>query len=178
MCSWSQDLAHRLDEAQRGGVGFQNEGHRGGREQRHKGADAPPNEEPSPRAAKLTAFPLWSRALLQILDRLVDDVPIDAALLIGVSEEEAVIADRIDDTWNAARIGGNAIHSRVGEQTQISCARDAKPGPDVGSGLFQRQGWDLAPQSDTLLELPSLGQVQPRFELWLAHQQDLQELAG
>jgi len=35
------------------------------------------------------------RILFQICNRLIDDVPIDAALLIGVPEEEAVVAENV-----------------------------------------------------------------------------------
>src|SRR5262249_16624816 len=100
-------------------------------------SETPPNEEPCPRAAKCLVLPLRSRALLQILDRPIDDVPIDAALLFRVPEQKAVITHRIDEPRNAARVGRDAIHGRVVEQAQVSRPRNTQPSADIDTRLLQ-----------------------------------------
>jgi hypothetical protein len=55
-------------------------------------------------AAKGQDPPLRRHALFQVLDRLINGLPIDAALVIDVPEEEAVISEDVDDSWDPAQI--------------------------------------------------------------------------
>src|SRR4029453_19517399 len=160
MCSWHQQVAGGLDEPEHGGVELQGEGCGGARNGHHKGPKAPPEDSAHPRPSKLLCRGPWSRAFLQVLDRLIDDVPIDPALLVGIAEEEAVIADGVDESWNSTGIGRDSIHRRVGEQTQIARACNAESSADVGASLFQGHRWDLAAQPEHLLWLLPRGQIE------------------
>src|SRR2546430_7595630 len=65
-------------------------------------------------------------------------VPIDPALLIGVREDEAVIADHVDEPRDPARIFGDPVHRWICEQTQVARAGDTKPSPDILTDFVQR----------------------------------------
>src|SRR5207244_4946384 len=110
---------------------------------------------------------LGPRALLEIVDRLSDNLAVNPALLIGVAEEEAVIADDIDEPWNPTRIFRDPVHRRISEHIQVARARDAQPGPDILERFARGQRRDLAAQPDPLLELLELGEVELGLELGL-----------
>src|SRR5207249_8344353 len=116
------------------------------------------------------------RALLEIVDRLSDSLAVDPALLLGVAEEEAVIADDVDEPWNPTRIFRDPAHRRIGEHTQVARTRDAQPGPDILARFARGQRRDLAAQPDPLLELLELGEVELGLQLRLTHEQNLEEL--
>src|SRR2546422_11129209 len=84
-------------------------------------------------------------------------VPIDPALLIGVREDEAVIADHVDEPWDPSRIFGDPVHRWICEQTQVARAGDTKPGPDILSDFVQSEGRNLAAQPDPRSEERRVG---------------------
>src|SRR2546426_2583017 len=177
ICSWDQESPHRLDDAQQGRVGPQRQAQNSARETRRQRSQAPPQETLRPRATKPSdPAPGW-RALLQIVDGLVDRGPIDSALLIGIREEQAMIADDADEPWDPPRVFADAVHRGIGEQPHVTCPRDAQSRPDIFAGFLRGQRGNLTAQADPLLELPELGETERVREFRLAHQQDLQELA-
>src|SRR5262249_38959073 len=116
--------------------------------------------------------------LFEVLHGLLDDLAIDASNLIGVADEEAVIAERVDEARDASGVLGDAADRGVGEQTEVLRAGDAKARADVVAGLLLGQRRYAAAKADSLLELTQLGTVQRVQQLRLAHEQDLQELFG
>jgi hypothetical protein len=129
-------------------------------------------------AAKGQDPPLRRHALFQVLDGLIDGLPIDAALVIGVPEEEAVISEDVDDSWNPAGILSDPFDRGLVEQGHVARAGDPQPVADVLVGFLRGEGRDLAAQPDPLLELPELREIKLGLQLGLPHQQDLQEFAG
>src|SRR5215813_7923164 len=114
--------------------------------------------------------------VLEIVHRLVDDSAIDPPDLVGVSDEQAVVAERVDDTWNPARVLGDTGNRRVGEEPEICRSGDAKSRADVVTRFFRGQGQDAAAKPDALLELAQLGAIQLVQELWLSDEENLQQL--
>src|SRR2546425_8185911 len=99
------------------------------RERHRERPEAPPSEEARPRAGQPPDLALWCRTLLEVFDRLIDGIPIDPALLIGVSEQEAVIADAVDQPWYPAGVFRDPVHRWGGKQTQVARSRDPQPRP-------------------------------------------------
>ena len=65
---------------------------------------------------------------------------LDAADLVGVGEQEAVIADRVDEARDPAAVRGDPSDRLVGEEPEVARAGDPEPGPDVVADLLGRRG--------------------------------------
>src|SRR5215468_7191017 len=65
--------------------------------------------------------------LLEILDGFEDDVSIDAMALVGIPDEQAMIADDVDESRDPAGIGGDAFGRRIREQLEVRGARLPEP---------------------------------------------------
>ena len=117
------------------------------------------------------------RAFLQVLDRPIDGRPLDPALVVGVAEEKAMIGDGVDESRNTSGEFRQPVDGRVGEQRHVPRASDPQPVPEILTDLGRRQRRELAAQRDPLAELPQFGKGEPRPELRLPDQQDLQDLA-
>ena len=87
------------------------------------GVHAPSAQEASRRPARLLS-------VLQVPDRLLDDVAVDAADLVGVAEQEAVIADRVHQAWDPAAVLGDPARSPRGRRARGRARRR----PGAGSG--------------------------------------------
>ena len=110
------------------------------------------------------------------LDGLVDDVDVDLLPLVGVANDEAVVTQDVDSARDPARVRGDSELRPIAEEFGIGCARHTEPGLDVVANLPVRQRRKVTSQFNPLLELPKLREVELRPQLWLAHQQNLQEL--
>src|SRR5215831_6302851 len=119
-----------------------------------------------------------SPSFLEILDGLFDDVAIDAMALVGISDEQAMIADDVDEPRDPAGIGFDALGRRFGEQLEIRRARLPQAALDVFTHLVMGQRTDGGLHTDPLPELAKLGQLELQLELRLTHEQDLQQLLG
>src|SRR5262249_60972663 len=114
--------------------------------------------------------------ILEVLDGLVNDPAIDTPDLVGVADEEAMVAERVDDTRDPARVSGYAGDRRVGEEPEVACPGDAKSRADVVPRFLHGQRQETAAKTDALLELAQLGSIQLVEELRLSDEQNLQEL--
>src|SRR5437016_9144234 len=94
---------------------------------------------------------------------------LDSALLIGIREEQAMIADGADEPWDPPRVFADAVHRGIGEQPHVTCPRDAQSRPDIFAGFLRGQRGNLTAQADPLLELTELGETERLRELRLAH---------
>src|ERR1700741_3701364 len=109
MCSWHEDLAHRMEDPQGRAAGFQREAGGGSREDDGERAETPAEREAPPAAAELGRAALRPASFFEIFDGTIDEIAIDPALLLGVAEEQAVIADDVDEPGDAARVSGDPI---------------------------------------------------------------------
>ena len=104
--------------------------------------------------------------------------PVEAPLLVGIADQEGVVAERIDDPRDTARVGRDPGDRLGGEEVEVP----RRPRSAGGSGCTPRissggEGADPAPEGDPLLELRGApGSVQARPELGLADEEDLEEL--
>src|SRR6266850_1180741 len=137
MCSLGQDLAHGLDETQRTRGRLQDDSRHRADDRGGKCCQAPSSASRAARPAQ--ALLLGARALLEVLDRTIDDLPIDAPFLVGVSEKQAVIANGIDEAWDPARVRRDLVDRWLAEQVQVASARDPQPGSDVRADLLRGQ---------------------------------------
>src|SRR5260221_10349038 len=71
-----------------------------------RGPEAPhrPAESGRPWLPDEAAGACGPPALLQVLDRLFHDVPLDPPLLLGIADEQAVIAHDVDKPWDPAGV--------------------------------------------------------------------------
>src|ERR1700737_2359355 len=100
--------------------GGRDAGHEGGRHAQEPPAQRADRARPAPGAgpprAKVAALAdARARANLEIADGLVHDTPIEAPGLIRVSDQEAVVADRVDDARNAVRVRDDLLEGVVRE---------------------------------------------------------------
>src|SRR5262245_59789726 len=116
--------------------------------------------------------------LLEILDGFEDDVSIDAMALVGIPDEQTMIADDVNESRDPAGIGSDAFGRRIREQLEVRGARFPEPALDVLAHLVIGQRTDRGLHTDSLPELAKLGQLQLQLELRLTHEQDLQQLLG
>src|SRR5215813_1961848 len=123
---------------------------------------------PSPLGAPLT--------VLEVVHRLVYDPAIDTPDLVGVSDEQAMVAERVDETRDPARALGDTSDRRIREEPEVCRPGDAKSRADVVPRFFRGQGQDAAAKTDALLELAQLGTIQLVQELRLPNEKDLQQL--
>src|SRR5215472_5712474 len=114
--------------------------------------------------------------VLEVVHRLVDDPAIDTPDLVGVSDQQAVVAERVDETRDPARALGDAGDRRVGEEPEVCRPGDAKSRADVVPRFFRGQGQDAAAKTDALLELAQLRLIQLVQELRLPNEKNLQQL--
>src|SRR5215470_12937381 len=114
--------------------------------------------------------------VLEVLHGLVDDPAIDTPDLVGVADEQAVVAERVDDTRDPTRVLGDTGNRRVGEEPEVARPGDAKSRADVIPRLLRGQGQDAAAKTDALLELAQLGTIELVQELRLSNEENLQQL--
>src|SRR5690242_1277540 len=112
----------------------------------------------------------------QVADRLLDDIRSDASCLIRVSDEQAMVANGVHHTWNASRIARDAGHRFLGEHTSVTGARHSEAGANVVPGSRDAHRRDDAHHPDPLFQLAQLGKIEPRLQLGLPNQHDLQNL--
>src|SRR5215813_1433631 len=115
-------------------------------------------------------------AVLEIPHRFVYDPAIDTPDLVGVSDEQAMVAERVDETRDPARAFGDTGDRRLGEEPEVRRPGDAKSRADVVARFFRGQGQDAASKTDALLELTQLGTIQLVQKLRLPDEKDLQQL--
>src|SRR5262245_22593726 len=115
-------------------------------------------------------------ALLAVLHGLVDDPAIDSPDLVGVPDEQAVVAECVNETGDSARVLGDAGDRRVGEEPEVPRPGDAQSGADVIPRFLRGQGQDAAAKSDALLELTQRWTIQLVQQLRLSNEKDLQQL--
>src|SRR5262245_25996565 len=99
----------------------------------HRGAEpaehpAEHGRTPLPREA-LGASGSFAR--LEILDGLLDDVAIDALPLVGIPDEQAVIADDVDEPRDPVGVRRDALGRRVREELEVRRARLPETALDV-----------------------------------------------
>src|ERR1700682_2116118 len=81
-----------------------------------RGEQGPAGQRP---ASGMTPAPRLSRsplALLEILDGLLDDGAIDPPDLVRVADDQAVVAEPIDEARDSARVRGDLGDRRIGEE--------------------------------------------------------------
>src|SRR3989442_15766915 len=79
-------------------------------------------------------------------DGLVDDVDPDPTPLVGVPDDEAVIAQNVDASRDPARVLGDPGLSPVAEEVENARARHTEAGLDIVAGLLGRQRGEAALQ--------------------------------
>src|SRR5438445_2833553 len=158
-CSSDHQGARRPREAEKAGDGGRGEG-----------ADGP-----KPRT-ECCSLP-WE-SFVEKGARFFHEVGFDPSLLIGVADDEAVIAQDIHQARDPAGVIRDPLDRAGGEDPEIARAGDAEPEIDVLAGLLRRERTDAEPQGDPLLELPHLRQPKLGPELGLPDQQNLEELRG
>ena len=67
-----------------------------------------------------------ARARVQLLPGFLHDVGLDPTSLLGIPDEQAMIAEEVDHSWHAARVPGDRADCSVREDAVIARARDAK----------------------------------------------------
>src|SRR5207245_5834586 len=105
-------------------------------------------------------------------DGLVDDVDPDPTPLVGVPDDEAVIAQNVDASRDPARVLGDPGLSPVAEEVENARARHTEAGLDIVAGLLGRQRRKADLQLDQLLAMPRLGALEFRPRRWLSHEQE------
>ena len=114
--------------------------------------------------------------VFQILDAPLDHLALDSACLVRVTDEQAVVAQDIDEARDAVRVGGDALDGGVREQPRVGSAGDVETAPDIAPRLLAREGPDHAAHAEALPELAELRAGERVAQLRLAHEDDLQEL--
>src|SRR3989442_10938987 len=108
-------------------------------------------------------------------DGLVDDVDPDPTPLVGLPDDEAVIAKNVDASRDPARVLGDSGLSPVAEEVENARARHTEAGLDIVAGLLGRQRRQAAPPLGPPPGPPKLGAPALPPPLWAAHEPDLQE---
>ena len=82
---------------------------------------------------------------LERLDGLVDNIDLDPPPLVGVADDEAVIAQNVDAAWDPARVHGNPGLSLLAEEPEVVCAGNTETCQDVVADLLPRQRGKATP---------------------------------
>ena len=77
---------------------------------------------PAPGVDQAPRLPRSPPALLEVLDGLLDDLAIDAPDLVGIADEQAVVAERIDEARDSARVLGDSASIAASEKSPRSLA--------------------------------------------------------
>src|SRR5262249_5803367 len=104
-------------------------------------------------------------ALVQVGDRVLDDVPVDAALVVGIAEEQRVVAQGVDDPRNAARVLRDSSYGPLAEQTRVVRARSLQAAADVALDLRGIQRAEPAPSPGRGPEALQSRVLEPGLEL-------------
>src|SRR5262245_27320370 len=96
--------------------------------------------------------------------------------LVSVADEQAMVAERIDEARDSAGVLGDASDRCVGEEPEVCRSRDAKSHADVVPRFLRSQGQNAAAKTDALLELAQLWTIQLVQKLWLPDEKNLQQL--
>src|SRR5207302_301234 len=110
------------------------------------------------------------------LDGLVDDIDVDPPSLIGVADDEAVVAQDVHAARDPTRVGGDSVLRPTAEEVEVARARHAETSLDIVADLRSRQRGQTALQLDALLELSERWARELRPQLRLAHEHDLEQL--
>src|SRR5947199_393776 len=110
------------------------------------------------------------------LDGLVDDIDVDPPSLVGVADDEAVVAQDVHAARDPARVGGDSVLCPTAEEVEVARARHAETSLDIVADLRARQRGQTALQLDALLELSERWARELRPQLRLAHEHDLEQL--
>src|SRR4029450_3279017 len=102
--------------------------------------------DPSPRAPSLTRH----RAGLEVIDRLLHDVAVDPSGLVGVADEQTVVAEGIHDPREAVRVVGDPDRRLFAEDPGVVGPGQTKAGPDVVARSVARHARDGAEHADAL----------------------------
>src|ERR1700733_15280116 len=87
----------------------------------------------------------------------------DLVKLFDVSQDEGVLADQVDDAWNAAAGAVDGSYGVVGEDA-VGGAGDEQALGDVVGGLLGGDGVGAGPEGDALAELADVGGAQFFFQ--------------
>src|SRR2546430_1420580 len=110
------------------------------------------------------------------LDGLVDDIDVDPPSLVGVADDEAVVAQDVHAARDPARVGGDSVLRPTAEEVEVARARHAETSLDIVADLRARQRGQTALQLDALLQLSERWARELRPQLRLAHEHDLEQL--
>src|SRR5438132_4155550 len=154
------------------------ESHRGARERDPGGGEEPAESVPEAEVARDEDLARRAHGLVQVGNRLADDRPIDAAFLVRVREQKAVVGEDVDESRNPAGIPRDPPDRAVGEQSHVGRARHLQPGADVLVSVAGAERRDVAAKADPPPDVTKSGMIDFGRELRLPDQQDLEQFAG
>src|SRR5262249_58843651 len=140
------------------------------------GGGAGGGAERAPPRPRQAGDPNGLPALPDRVDGPFDRPPIDAARLVRVPDEQAVIGQDVDAARDTVRVLGDARDGVVQEQARVGAAGDPQPAGDILAGFLSGQWAYRASQADALAELAELWPRELVSQLRLPDEQDLKQL--
>src|SRR5206468_6565894 len=104
-----------------------------------RGGQATAHQHPVPSLAHTTHLRRSPLTLLEIFDGLLDDLPIDSPDLVRITDEQTMVAQRIDEARDSTRVLGDPSDRRIGEEPEVARPGDPEPGADIVAGLLWGQ---------------------------------------
>src|SRR3984893_1084718 len=137
-----------------------------------RGAAQLASGRPGPRVAVASMT-----AALEIAHRALDEGRGDLPDSIAVAGHQGAVTHEVDDARDAVAVLMDLAERGAREGQRPGQPRDAQAVLHVTVRLLARQRLQIAADADALVELAQLVELELLFELGLAHEQDLQELA-
>ena len=75
---------------------------------------------------------------MERLDGLVDDVDVDPPPLVGVANDQAVVAQNVHAARDSPRVGRNPVLRPVAEELEVAAARNTEPDLDIVADQIAR----------------------------------------
>ena len=113
----------------------------------------------------------------EFFDGRASGAPVNHVLLLGVGNEEALVADGVDEPGDPFGAALNAPESKRGKGWVAVGPGDFEAVFDVLLGFRPRERVDVKPHGDSLMELAKIGLLQLGTELRLADEGNLEKFS-
>src|SRR5215210_140526 len=112
---------------------------------------------------------------MKVLANLGNDGPVHRLASERHSANQSVVTDHVDRSRNSARVLVNQRNGLAAEYLRGLSPGLANPARNVGAGLGQVEGLELASQRHALLQLPKVRLFEPCCQLRLSGQDQRQQ---
>src|SRR4029077_9999491 len=96
----------------------------------------PADEHAGPDLEQATPLSRPPLAIFEILDGLLDDGAVYPPHLVRIADQQAVVAEYVDEAWDPARVLRDPGDRRIGEEPKVGRPGDPEPSADIVASLL------------------------------------------